>query len=327
MIITPVKNIDPHAAHLSENEIITGSWTFNVGQLTVTGSGNTQIDLVSTGVNSSPTLNLQNDAQAWMLRVAGFDNDKFYIRDVTNNKHPLIIEVGTPENTLYLNSAGRVGIEIATPAEKLDVAGNVKVSGNLTDGTVSRNIAEINSHLAGHSDTVLWSEIDKTVSDLADLATKSHTSLTDKGTNTHPQIDTHIADTSDPHGASLSQTTLNATNLTVASTNGLIFTSASTYIFSRFTDNDTGLFFDISTLEYQFHRDGNIVARIRAVTNQGDIHANRHLISDNGFVAVKDGITAPGGTAGIAKIYVDSADGDLKVVFGDGTVKTLATDT
>ena len=40
-----------------------------------------------------------------------------------------------------------------------------------------------------------------------------------------------------------------------------------------------------------------------------------------------DGITAPGATVGFAKIYVDTADGDLKVVFGDGTVKTLATDT
>jgi hypothetical protein len=44
-------------------------------------------------------------------------------------------------------------------------------------------------------------------------------------------------------------------------------------------------------------------------------------------MVVKDGITAPGATSGYAKIYVDTADGDLKVVFGDGTVKTLATDT
>ena len=47
----------------------------------------------------------------------------------------------------------------------------------------------------------------------------------------------------------------------------------------------------------------------------------------NGAMALVDGMTAPGTTSGWAKIDVDSADGDLKVKFGDGTVKTLATDT
>lgn len=42
---------------------------------------------------------------------------------------------------------------------------------------------------------------------------------------------------------------------------------------------------------------------------------------------ITDGITAPSATTGRAKIYVDSADGDLKVIFADGTIKTLATDT
>ena len=45
------------------------------------------------------------------------------------------------------------------------------------------------------------------------------------------------------------------------------------------------------------------------------------------LTAIVDGVTAPGATVGQAKIYVDVADGDLKVVFGDGVVKTLATDT
>lgn len=40
-----------------------------------------------------------------------------------------------------------------------------------------------------------------------------------------------------------------------------------------------------------------------------------------------DGMSAPSATAGKFKIYVDGADGDLKVIFGDGTIKTLATDT
>lgn len=44
-------------------------------------------------------------------------------------------------------------------------------------------------------------------------------------------------------------------------------------------------------------------------------------------LSVKDGITAPSTSSGNAIIYVDSADGDLKIKFGDGTVKTIVTDT
>jgi hypothetical protein len=40
-----------------------------------------------------------------------------------------------------------------------------------------------------------------------------------------------------------------------------------------------------------------------------------------------DGVTEPAATVGQAKLYVDAADGDLKVKFGDGTVKTIVTDT
>jgi hypothetical protein len=48
---------------------------------------------------------------------------------------------------------------------------------------------------------------------------------------------------------------------------------------------------------------------------------------DAGTFALKDGIAAPGGSTGWAKLYVDINDGDLKVVFGDGTVKTIVVDT
>lgn len=47
----------------------------------------------------------------------------------------------------------------------------------------------------------------------------------------------------------------------------------------------------------------------------------------DGALEIKDGMTAPAATANVAKIYVDSADGDLKVIFADGTVKTIVTDT
>jgi hypothetical protein len=50
-----------------------------------------------------------------------------------------------------------------------------------------------------------------------------------------------------------------------------------------------------------------------------------HVYSN--VLAVVDGISTPGLVTGHAQIYVDSADGDLKVRFGDGTIKTIVTDT
>ena len=57
----------------------------------------------------------------------------------------------------------------------------------------------------------------------------------------------------------------------------------------------------------------------------GDIFVSGSL--DAFALGVQDGVTAPATISGKAFIYVDTADGDLKVKFGDGTVKTIATDT
>ena len=45
------------------------------------------------------------------------------------------------------------------------------------------------------------------------------------------------------------------------------------------------------------------------------------------YLSIEDGLTAPSAATGKALIYVDSADGDLKVKFSDGVTKTIATDT
>ena len=45
------------------------------------------------------------------------------------------------------------------------------------------------------------------------------------------------------------------------------------------------------------------------------------------ILQVTDGVSTPSTEAGYSSIYVDNADGDLKVKFGDGTVKTIVTDT
>lgn len=45
------------------------------------------------------------------------------------------------------------------------------------------------------------------------------------------------------------------------------------------------------------------------------------------FITLMDGVTAPAAASGSALIYVDIADGDLKVRFGNGITKTIAADT
>ena len=50
-------------------------------------------------------------------------------------------------------------------------------------------------------------------------------------------------------------------------------------------------------------------------------------IGTTGGIHIPDGIAAPSTVSGKAIIYVDTADGDLKVKFGDGTVKTIVIDT
>jgi len=44
-------------------------------------------------------------------------------------------------------------------------------------------------------------------------------------------------------------------------------------------------------------------------------------------IRLLDGVNPPADNVGSTYIYVDETGGDLKVKFGDGTIKTLATDT
>jgi hypothetical protein len=50
-------------------------------------------------------------------------------------------------------------------------------------------------------------------------------------------------------------------------------------------------------------------------------------VHSSSYLSIADGMTAPAAVTGRARIYVDTADGDLKIIFADGTIKTIVTDT
>lgn len=66
--------------------------------------------------------------------------------------------------------------------------------------------------VTAQSNDYTWAQINKTTSSIADIVSRSHTDLTDIGTNTHTQIDTHIASTSNPHSVIASQVSADTTN-------------------------------------------------------------------------------------------------------------------
>lgn len=65
------------------------------------------------------------------------------------------------------------------------------------------------------------------------------------------------------------------------------------------------------------------------VKNLGDPHSKiePHIPSPaQARTLFKDGVTAPSTIAGYAQLYVDAADGDLKVKFGDGFTAVVQAD-
>jgi hypothetical protein len=65
---------------------------------------------------------------------------------------------------------------------------------------------------------------------------------------------------------------------------------------------------------------------IKILTRATDFNWDKSGDVNINTIAVTDGVTAPDPVVGRAFIYVDTADGDLKIKFGDGTIKTIATD-
>ena len=81
--------------------------------------------------------------------------------------------------------------------------------------------------------------------------------------------------------------------------------------------------------------DGRHASYIKVASGTGTDDGEKFIDMDDGNqlqrlnigpLALVDGISEPATITGLAYIYVDTADGDLKVKFGDGTIKTIVTD-
>lgn len=96
----------------------------------------------------SPTLRLeQNGSNGWTPQiwdVAGNETN-FFVRDVTNSsKLPFKIRPGAPDNSLYVQNNGNIGLGNASPSERLHLqTGNIKLdAGSVILGSGGMTLAE-----------------------------------------------------------------------------------------------------------------------------------------------------------------------------------------
>ena len=83
--------------------------------------------------------------------------------------------------------------------------------------------------------------------------------------------------------------------------------------------------------DWPYHMTVNTIRKLDTAIGQ-NLHTTSTptvagLTLDTYGLTIKDGIATPTVRSGYATIYVDTIDGDLKVMFGDGTIKTIVVDT
>lgn len=125
--------------------------------------------------------------------------------DVTGDNTPKSHAYDTHTGTVPINDGGTGEITAQAAIDALtDVSGATNEHVLTKDTTTGNAVFKVATGGGGLVSSVFtrtgdvvavindytWAQIDKTTSDLADITTKSHTSLTDKGTTTHADLDT-----------------------------------------------------------------------------------------------------------------------------------------
>jgi len=152
------------------------------------------------------------------------------------------------------------------------LAGSTTASG----GAQTLIVHDINT---SHSGNLLWSRLDKAGSSLADIVTRPHGALTDVGTNTHAQIDSHIG-TADIH--------VSHSGVTLTAGNGLTGggTIAASRTFAVGAGDGITVNADDVAVDTTVVRTTRTITSGGGLTGGGDLSANRTLA-----VGAGDGIT------------------------------------
>lgn len=138
---------------------------------------------------------------------------------VANGTSPVALTVGSNGQVLKANSATASGLEWSSD---LGESNTITGLGGQTDLVIGKSGSALQIRTLQSINNALTINNNANVTEFTIVPSNiSHTALADIGTNTHAQIDAHIANTSNPHGTDIN-------DLTVATTKGdiLAYTGA-----------------------------------------------------------------------------------------------------
>ncbi len=137
----------------------------------------------------APALRLEQDGsgsftpQTWDV---GGHEQFFFIHDDTANTYPFKIVPGAPTDALVVDAGGDVGLGTNTPAAKLDVDGDVVLTGTVDGRDVAADGATLDAHVA-------------------DLANPHQVTASQVGAVSQAALDTHTGDLANPHQVTAAQ--------------------------------------------------------------------------------------------------------------------------
>lgn len=99
-----------------------------------------------------------NPANDWEIEINAKENggtSHFAINDVSHSTTPFKILAGAPENSLFINASGNVGLGTNTPSENLEVNGNIKATHFIGDGSGLTGITGATGGISNDDDTII----------------------------------------------------------------------------------------------------------------------------------------------------------------------------
>jgi hypothetical protein len=100
----------------------------------------------------SPTIRMEQSASPFQAWDVVANNNNFYVRDVNHEFNPFIIRSSAPDNTLVLDSTGRIGLGVSAPLYQIHQSSGARLDAgnwvNASSREVKQDIHPLNSGAA-----------------------------------------------------------------------------------------------------------------------------------------------------------------------------------